>query len=106
MVLSDSEPRAKNGAEPDYLIPVNTSLKLLCELLDNLNDGDVAVIGGRKMLAEAIEFAGKVSVTENNADLVQDADVYFHAWGLQYLGKHGKLTSKTVPYGRILEWDL
>ncbi|CAM0017828.1 dihydrofolate reductase [Vibrio phage D181] len=106
IVLSDSECVAKNGAKPDFIIPENVSLKLVCELLDGMNEEDVAVIGGRKLLAEAMEFADKVSVTEINAEIVGEADVYFEGWGLARLNEKGVLDINEVAYGRILEWVL
>lgn len=64
VVLSDRESVAKNGDEPDYIVPEKTSLEALCRLLEGTLGTDVCVIGGRELLLEASGFVDEASVTE------------------------------------------
>lgn len=64
IVLSDSLVVAKNGDEPDFIVPMKTSLEALCRFLEGISGQSVCVIGGRKQLMEAALFVDEASVTE------------------------------------------
>lgn len=64
IVLSDTESVAKNGDEPDFIVPSKTSLETLCRFLEGITGDTVCVIGGRRQLIEASLFVDAASVTE------------------------------------------
>lgn len=64
IVLSNSLVVAKNGDEPDFILPTDMPLEALCRLLEHVYESDVCVIGGRRQLIEAAHFVDEASVTE------------------------------------------
>lgn len=108
VVLGDSECFAKNGDEPDILLPETTDLKVLCEFLDAISkDEDVCVIGGRKLLLEASRFVGLANITNINKNLVREANVFMIPFDIIHNLKGRNLNSsiRMEDYGYVEEWS-
>lgn len=59
VVISDREVFAKNGDTPSFTYPRNFGLKKVCDGREE----DVCVIGGRRLLYEAVHFVDEASIT-------------------------------------------
>lgn len=75
VVLSDRYTATKNGGEPDCVVPMNVSLQALCGFLDNTFEADISVIGGRRLLEEAMRVVDQASITEILADYGHDVAI-------------------------------
>ena len=108
VVLGDSECCAKNGDEPDIILPTNMALEGLCDFLEEFGGEDVCIIGGRKLITEASTFATSASVTTINPKLVKEADVIFnyHPAITNLTSRMDTVSAEEYDYGLVLEWRI
>lgn len=73
IVIGDTPVVAKNGAEPHFQLGSQTTLENAIKFSENAN---VAVIGGRKLIDQAVPLCDIAMITKIDESYVKDADIF------------------------------